>query len=198
LDALLKVHDEGKLTFRELADLFITLLAGGYDTSKNLLTLIMYYLIERPDDYERCADDLDFCRKITEETLRYRSVSTAMRQTTEDVVYRDVLLPAGTMLFFAIPVALRDPRIVPDADQFDAERDQELKHMAFGRGAHMCIGQFIARAQVEEGLHLIAQRLKNPRSPGPDAWRPFFGASGIKGLPIEFDPAPVPLAGGGK
>jgi cytochrome P450 len=63
--------------------------------------------------------------------------------------------------------------------------------MAFGMGVHICLGQFIARAQIEEGLHLIAQRIRNPRRVGTSAWRPFFGVWGLKGLPIEFDPAPA-------
>jgi cytochrome P450 len=191
LDALLKAQDEGGLTERELIDLYIAVLVGGYDTSKNLLTLIMYMLMDRPDDYARCAEDPAFCRKVVEEMLRYRGVSTAMRETTEDIVYRDVFMPTGTMLFFALPVAARDPRVVPDPDTFDPERAQDTRHMAFGRGAHLCLGLHIARAQVEEGLHLIAQRLTKPRSPGPAGWRPFLGASGIKGLPIAFTPAPA-------
>jgi cytochrome P450 len=194
LDTLLQVNDEGGLSDRELFDLLITVLVGGYDTSKNLLTMIMYILLDRPDDYARCADDLDFCRKVIEETLRYRSNSTAMRETTQDIVYRDVYIPTGTMLFYALPIALRDPRVVPDPDTFDPERNQDNKHMAFGRGIHLCLGQYIARAQIEEGLHLIAQRITKPKSKGPQGWRPFFGASGISGLPIEFEPAPPRLA----
>jgi cytochrome P450 len=61
--------------------------------------------------------------------------------------------------------------------------------MGFALGAHMCLGQFIARAQLEEGLHLIAQRITQPSSPGPLGWRPFPGVWGIRGLPIEFEPA---------
>jgi cytochrome P450 len=52
----------------------------------------------------------------------------------------------------------------------------------------MCLGQYIARAQLQEGLHLIAQRIREPKTPGPRAWRPFFGVWGIKGLPIAFTP----------
>lgn len=47
--------------------------------------------------------------------------------------------------------------------KFDPERKPVNRHLAFGRGAHMCLGQFHARCQLEEGLHLITQRLKNPR-----------------------------------
>jgi len=55
----------------------------------------------------------------------------------------------------------------------------------------MCLGQFIARAQIEEGLHLIAQRITHPRLAGQPGHRPFFGVWGLRGLPIEFTPAPA-------
>jgi cytochrome P450 len=51
----------------------------------------------------------------------------------------------------------------------------------------MCLGQFLAQANVEEGIHLIAQRLVNPRLTGEVVWRGFPGVWGIKNLPIEFD-----------
>ena len=57
----------------------------------------------------------------------------------------------------------------------------------FGLGAHMCLGQHIARAQIEEGLHLISHRLLNPKTTGAQGYRPFPGTWGIRGLPITFD-----------
>ena len=79
----------------------------------------------------------------------------------------------------------------PLPDQFDPERADLKKHLTFGMGVHICLGQFIARAQIQEGLHLIAQRITNPRRVGPSAWRPFYGVWGLRGLPIEFDPVPA-------
>ena len=78
----------------------------------------------------------------------------------------------------------------PNPLTFDAERDNARRHVAFGRGAHICLGQFIARYQLQEGLHLIAQRLQNPRLNGEIIWRPFLGAWGLENLPIAFDAAP--------
>jgi len=91
-------------------------------------------------------------------------------------------------LWFPWSVIARDPAAIEDADAFDPDRSQANPHLGFALGAHMCLGQFIARAQLEEGLHQIARRLGNPRSPGPRGWRPFPGVWGIAGLPIEFDP----------
>jgi cytochrome P450 len=192
LDLLLEANGEGGLTDRELYDLLIFLFIAGYDTSKNVLTLIMLVMLDRPEDYRRCAEDLEFCGKVVEETLRYHNPATIPRLTTEEIVYRDVAFPTGTMLFFPVSVAGRDPGAVPEADRFLPERTQDNRHMAFGRGMHMCLGQYIARAQIQEGLHLMAQRITKPRLAGDIGWRPFPGVWGIRGLPIEFEPAPWP------
>lgn len=188
LDLLLQAQEAGGLSERELADLLIFLFVAGFDTSKNVLTLAMFELLGRPEIYRRCAEDMAFCRKVIEETMRFHSVTTTNRLLCEDIVYRDVLLPAGTSLWFPWSVIARDPAAVENADDFQPERAQANPHLGFALGAHMCLGQFIARAQLEEGLHQIAQRLGNPRSTGPRAWRPFPGVWGIAGLPITFDP----------
>jgi len=191
LEILLDTVDSGGLSERELYDLLIFLFVAGYDTSKNALTLLMDAMIRNPDMYERCAEDLEFCRKVTEENFRYLTTSTIPRVTTRDINYRDVLIPAGTMLFFPVSVSGRDPTAIADPDSFDPERQEEKKHITFGMGVHICLGQFIARAQIQEGLHLIAQRIRNPRRAGPSSWRPFYGVWGLRGLPIAFDPAPA-------
>jgi cytochrome P450 len=191
LDALLAARDSGGLTTIEMDNLLIFLFVAGYDTSKNVLTFIMHELLSRPALYRRCADDPSYCRKVVEEGLRYQSPATIPRLVNEDLVYRDVLLPKDTMLFLPVGMATRDPSAVPNPDDFDPERPQDNRHLAFGRGMHMCLGQFIARAQIEEGLHLIAQRITHPRLAGRPGHRPFMGVWGLRGLPIEFTPAPA-------
>jgi len=189
LEVLITTLDEGKLSERELYDLLIFLFVAGYDTSKNALTLLMDVLIDRPEMYERCAEDLAYCRKVTEENFRYLTTSTIPRIVTKDITYKDVVIPAGTLLFFPVSISGRDPAF-DHADRFDPERNQAAKrHITFGMGVHICLGQFIARAQIEEGLHQIAQRIKHPRRTGESAWRPFYGVWGLRGLPIAFDQA---------
>jgi cytochrome P450 len=191
LDALVAAAASGALSDREVYDLLIFLFAAGYDTSKNVLTLLMHHLVQRPEIYRRCAEDLPYCHKVVEEGLRYTSPSTIPRLAFEDVVYRDVLIPKGAVLFMPVSILGRDPSAFPQPDVFDPDRVHDNRHMAFGRGLHICLGQFIARAQLEEGLHLIAQRMLNPSSGGPLGWRPFPGVWGIRGLPIDFTPGPA-------
>jgi cytochrome P450 len=186
LNRLIASRDAGQLNDAELRNMLIFLFAAGYDTSKNMLTLIMYVMLRHPQIWERCAVDKEFSDKVVDEVLRYHSVSNIYRSAREDIQYRDVVIPAGTILMMTLTVAGRDPAAFLNADDFDPERKDPNRHMAFGRGIHICLGQHVARAQLQEGLHLIAPRLRNPRLVGEVTWRPFPGVWGIRTLPLEF------------
>jgi cytochrome P450 len=191
LSLLIDSGDEGGIPARQLADLVIFFFIAGYDTSKNVLTHTMYLMLDRPDVYERCAADHEYCRKVLDEGLRYFNPGSVPRFAAEDIVFRDVLLPKDTMLWFTLNISGRDPGAFTDPDRFDPDRVDPpgKRHIAFSMGKHMCLGQFIARAQLQEALHLIPQRIREPRLVGPVGWRPYPGAWGLKGLPIAFTPA---------
>lgn len=189
LDLMIDASISGGITEQELSDLLLSFFIAAYDTTKSVLTTTMRLLIERPALYRRCAEDLDLCGRTIEETLRYMGPSTAPRLTTEDIAFRDVLIPEGTTLFFPYSIAGRDPVAFPDGETFDPDRRMEHRHIAFGLGPHMCIGQYIARAELQEALHLVTQRIREPRVTGPDVWRPFPGIWGLRTLPITFTPA---------
>jgi cytochrome P450 len=188
LDALLQARHDSGLSRRELLDVLMFLYVAGYDTSKNVLTLTMYEMVRHHDMWARCAEDADYCAKVGDETMRFHGPVNGGRALARDLVHRDVLIPAGTFLQFPLSVIGQDRATAPDADRFEPERERIQAHLGFGLGAHMCLGQFIARAQIAEGLHEIAKRLRDPVSPGPGGWRPFLGVWGIRGLPIEFAP----------
>lgn len=187
LDSLIAAKNAGQLDETELRFMLLTVVVAGYDTSKNQLTMMMKLLMERPEMYARCAEDKDFCRKVTEESLRHSAIATPFREAAHDFTYKDFHFRKGDTVVMAPPLANRDPTVFPDAQKFDPDRENAGRHAAFGRGVHNCFGQFIARAQLQEGLHLIAQRLKNPRLNGEIIWRPFLGAWGLKSLPIAFE-----------
>lgn len=188
LDMVLEARASGSMTEEELINLIVFMFVGGYDTSKNVITLIMYTLLDKPDIYARCGTSLEYTRKVMHETFRFHSPSTATRKVIKDFAFRGVHFPAGTLIMFPWGVSGRDATATDDPDSFDPERKGlRTTHFAFGMGAHMCLGQHIGMAQVEEGFCVIAQRLKNPRLAGEPGWRPFPGVWGIKGLPLEFD-----------
>jgi cytochrome P450 len=193
LDLLLQTQASGgDLTERELGDILIFLFVAGYDTSKNMMTLTMRLLLDRPEVYRRCGEDHAYARAVVEESFRYASTTSSQRILMQDILYRDVLLEKDAIVWFPLSVAAHDQRYAEEAERFDPERERGKPHIGFGLGGHMCLGQYIARAQIHEGMHQIAQRLRNPKSSGPQGYRPFPGTWGIRGLPIEFDPAEVP------
>lgn len=190
LDLLIDASEDGGISDRQLADLLIFLFVAGYDTSKNVLTYMMHLMVRHPEIYERCAEDLEYCRKVVEESLRMFSPASTFRATREDIAYRGVLIPKDTMLFFTLNVAGRDTTAFENPHAFEPERliDPQRRQVGFGLGKHMCLGQYIARAQLQEGIHLIARYMREPTESGEPGWRPFPGVWGIKGLPIEFTP----------
>jgi cytochrome P450 len=194
LDQLIASNSSDQLTDTELRQILILLFAAGYDTSKNLLTLLMYSMIQAPDIWKRCAEDPVYCRKVVVEQLRHSSPSNTYRVVTQTFDYRDVEFPQGTMLIFPISVAGKDPAMFSNPLTFDPDRPEKAATLAFGRGMHFCLGKFLAQANVEEGAHLIAQRITNPRLAGEVIWRGFPGVWGIRSLPIEFEPAPARTA----
>jgi len=191
LDLLVRTADAGDINLRQLTDLIMFFFIAGYDTSKNVLTYTMYTLLQHPDIYRRCADDHEYCRRVIEEALRWYNPGTVARIVEQDMVFRDVLLPRETMVFFPLSVSGRDPEAFPGGDRFDPDREMQpdQRHIAFALGKHMCLGQYIARAQLQEALHQVAQRMREPRLAGEVGWRPFLGTWGLRGLPIEFSPA---------
>lgn len=188
LDVILAVRARGEITEDELVNLLVFMFVGGYDTSKNVITLIMYTLLDKPEIYAKCAESLEYTRKVMHETFRFHSPSTATRKVARAFDFRGVRFPQGTLIMFPWGMSGRDKTATADPDTFDPER-KGLRgtHFAFGMGTHICLGQFIGVAQIEEGFHAIAQRLKNPRATGEPGWRPFPGVWGVAGLPIAFD-----------
>lgn len=187
IDTMLAARAAGTIDDIEMRQNLIMFAAGGYDTSKNMLALLVHILMQRPDLWQRCAEDIGFCRKVVNEGLRHSGISTVYRSVAQDFDYRGVRFPAGTMLILMVSMAGRDPAYFADPHTFDPERANANQHVAFGRGEHFCIGMHLARAQIEEGLHLVTQRLRNPRLTGELAWRSYMGVWGLQMLPIAFD-----------
>ncbi|MCB2080106.1 MAG: cytochrome P450 [Novosphingobium sp.] len=189
LAELIKAEDAGILSHQEVCEQLFFLFAAGYDTSKNQLGMTARLLFEQPELWERCARDREFCTLAIEEGLRHSSPSSPPRIALEDIEYKDLLIPKGSHLMFLLNISGRDPRTFDNPMEFRPGREYAKHHLAFGKGAHICLGLHLARFQLEEGLHLIAQRLKNPQIAGEVKWRRFPGVWGLETLPIRFTPA---------
>jgi cytochrome P450 len=97
-----------------------------------------------------------------------------------------VLIPANS--FLSIPIAYngRDPAVNENPNVFDPARPKAT-HVSFGQGVHMCLGQFLARAILEEAVPIMVRRLRHPRLNGDCTFRSPLGIWGVRTLSIAFD-----------
>jgi cytochrome P450 len=112
-----------------------------------------------------------------------------VRFASEDVVYRDVLFPQGTLVSVALYGANRDPDVWERPNEFDVTAERATAQMTFGSGIHFCLGAALARAELQEALPLLARRMPGLALAGPVEWKPAtFGIWGPARLPVRFDP----------
>lgn len=95
---------------------------GGYDTTKNQLTMTMKLLVERPTLYTRCAQNVEFCGKVVNEALRHSATVSPFRAVDDDFIYGDINLRKGETLVLATPLVGRDRVVFRQPETFDPER----------------------------------------------------------------------------
>ncbi len=178
-----------KLSDEELRNLLIILLGAGFDTTKNQINLIMKIFIDRPDIWRRVADHPETAKGVIEESLRFLNpIGAVHRVTNVDITYRDVLVPANSFMSVPLTYNGRDAEANAQPNEFDPNRN--VSHITFGQGIHICLGQFLARALLEEAIPIMARRMRNPRLAGEPAVRTPLGIWGYSSLPIAFERGP--------
>ena len=192
LTDLIAAEEAGdKLTTEELVMMVEAVIVGGTDTTRNQLGLAVDLLLDHPDEWRRLADDPSVAARVVEETMRINgAVRATGRVASCDIEYRDVLFPAGTIVFPALATANRDAAIFDDPNRFDTVRREATQpQLTFGSGIHYCLGAALARAELQEALPLLARRMPNIRRAGEPRYK--IATAGIFGptsLPVEFDP----------
>jgi len=129
--------------------------------------------------------------RAVEESMRYLgAVRGTARFASEDIVYRDVLFPRGTLVATSLAGANRDPEAFDDPNVFDITRERGTVQMTFGAGIHFCMGAALARAELQEALPLLARRMPGLERSGNIEWKPSsFGIWGPARLPLRFTPS---------
>ena len=145
----------------ELQNLMHQLITGGFETTTNALAHGMWLLTRRPDVQARVRSDRSLLPAFIEEVLRYESpVQGLARRTTREVLLAGVTVPADTMVFVRYGAANRDPSTFTDPGEFDLDR-AENPHIAFGLGAHFCVGAALARQELTSGFNAWLDRTAN-------------------------------------
>ena len=192
LSDLIAIEEEGdRLSTEEMAMLAQAVLMAGTDTTRNQLACSVALFSEHPDQWALLAEQPDLAPRAVEESMRYLgAVRGTARFASEDIVYRDVLFPQGTLVSTSLAGANRDPEAWQEPNTFDITQERGAAQMTFGSGIHFCMGAALARAELQEALPLLARRMPNLARNGPVEWKPStFGIWGPARLPLRFDPS---------
>jgi len=192
LSVLIAIEEEGdRLSTEELVSLAVAVLMAGTDTTRNQLACALALFAEYPEQWALLAERPDLAPRAVEEAMRYLgAVRGTVRFAPEDVVFRDVLFPKGTLVFVSLAGANRDPDNWEAPDAFDITRERKSLQMTFGSGIHHCMGAALARAELQEALVLLSRRLPGLATDGPVEWKPTtFGIWGPARLPLSFSPS---------
>jgi cytochrome P450 len=193
ISKLIAAEEEGeRLSDVECINLVFNVLVGGVDTSQSQLAHAVRLLAEHPDQWELLAQDPSLAQGAVEEALRYEPITPfTARILVEEVSYRDVTFPEGTVVMvcaFTGNRDLEDDEAGPGgAESFDITADRgRARPLTFGAGVHYCLGANLARVELQEGLAFLAEHLHELRLDGEPLFEGVSGIYGLAELPIAF------------
>lgn len=165
------------------------LMNAAGDTTYRGTSVLLAALLTAPERYEAVRADRSLIPLAIEEALRWDGpVAVQLRMAKRDVVIGGVDVPAGSLIDVVAAAANRDPALYPDPDQFDMHRPKR-PHFAFARGPHICVGQHLARVEMERALNALCDRLRHLRI-DPDKPAPVIRGSMMRvphSLHVLFD-----------
>ncbi|MGX7826501.1 cytochrome P450 family protein [Actinokineospora sp. 24-640] len=191
LSALVQAQDEDdRLDGSELVSMAFLLLVAGHETTVNLLGNGLLALHGAPEQLAALRVNPHLVRAAVEELLRFDGpVNLAtVRFTHRATEVGPVRIPAGEFVLLALGSANRDPRRFPDADELRLTRDA-TGHLAFGHGAHYCVGAPLARMEIEVALAALLRRFPELRvieGEAPPRWRDSMLIRGVETLRVRL------------
>ncbi|MEV4805185.1 cytochrome P450 [Nonomuraea sp. NPDC049421] len=169
-DLLGRLATGGKLTAEELTGVAFLLLVAGHETTANMIPLSAYTLLRNPDQLAALRENPGNWPAAVEELLRYHSIVDWVafdRVAVEDQEIGGQLVRKGEGVYVLGASANRDERAFERPDDFDVQRGAR-HHVAFGYGVHQCLGQNLARAELEIALRTLFERLPGLRVTAPE------------------------------
>lgn len=181
ISRLIRAEYEGrKLDDHEITTFVRSLLPAAGETTTRTFGSLMVLLLERPELLERIRNDRSLVGKAIDEAIRFEPVATfKVRQAAEDIELAGMHIPKGAMVQCIVSSANRDEEVFENSETFDIDR--KLKpSFGFGFGPHMCIGQFIAKTELQVALNAVLDLLPNIRL-DPDFPAPRITGAQLRG-----------------
>ncbi|WP_405650763.1 cytochrome P450 [Streptomyces sp. NBC_00019] len=175
------VH-EGAVDRGELIALATVLLVAGHETTANMISLGTYTLLQHPDRLAELRADPTLLPTAVEELMRLLSIADGLlRMAVEDIELDGATIRSGDGVVFSTSVINRDENVYPAPDSLDWHRSTR-HHVGFGFGIHQCLGQNLARAEMEIALRTLLERLPTLRLAAPADEIPFKPGDTVQGM----------------
>ncbi|MHB8220978.1 MAG: cytochrome P450 [Acidimicrobiales bacterium] len=184
--------DGDRLDHDSLIHETLLILVGGDETTRHVMSGGMEALLGHPDQLERLREDRSLLPGAVEEMLRWVSpIKNMARTVTTDTVIGGRELRRGDEVLLLYPSANRDAEVFDEPDRFDITRSPN-PHLAFGFGAHFCLGNQLARLELRVMLDRLLTRLPDLAlaGAGPFPRRQANFITGIESMPVRFSPSP--------
>ncbi|BAW79867.1 cytochrome P450 [Candidatus Nitrosoglobus terrae] len=162
LSTFLAANDEsGQLSELELENQIRQLIIGGTDTTRAAIAIEIALLLQHPEQWKAVCQDPELIPNAVAESMRYEPMAAGiLRRTLEDINVDGAIIPANVPVILSIMSAMRDERVYDHPDIFDIYREkQDRVHPGFGAGVHRCLGEALARLELEEALAALSARI---------------------------------------
>lgn len=190
ISRLIRATYEGRsLDDHEITTFVRSLLPAAGETTTRTFGSLMVLLLERPDVLDRVRKDRALVPKAIDEAIRLEPVATfKVRQAAQDLELAGMQIPKGAMVQCIVTSANRDEDVFDNSEEFDIDRKVKPS-FGFGFGPHMCIGQFIAKTELQVALNAVLDLFPNLRL-DPDQPKPRITGAQLRGphsVPVIWD-----------
>jgi cytochrome P450 len=160
-----KYRDGGTYDHEVISGVATLLLTSGFETTANMISLGVLALLEHPDQLAELAGGAAVTPRAVDELLRFFSIAeiSTSRVVLGDFEVGGVLLKEGDGVIVANAAANRDGRVFEDPDRLDVSREESRHHAAFGYGVHQCLGQNLARLELQVVYSTLFSRVPSLR-----------------------------------
>ena len=187
LSSLINSEEDDRLTPDELAGTVSLFIYAAHETTTNLLGMGLFHLLTNRSEWDKLKNDPAKVPAAIEEILRFTSpVQMMTRLAVADAEVGGELIPAGTRTMILYAGANRDPAVYANPDVFDVDR-RPRNHLGFGYGAHVCIGNALAREEGKVVFQTLLRRFEDIQlASDPDVlpWHPHPVFRGVESVPV--------------
>lgn len=185
----LVMQQQDALSEDEMLSTMVSLFVAGHETTTHLLGNGLFALLSRPEWIHKMKQDSALIPLVVEEIARFDgSVPRSWRLTKIETEMRGVKIPPGNLVLPMLAAANRDEEVFINPHEFDPLRDSK-KHLAYGKGVHVCLGAPLARIEAQEVISIILRsfnKIEFAVDPASLDWREDLALRGLIKLPVKL------------